>query len=114
MNKALKPVVSRRSITKGQAALYDLAVERVEANIAITLNEAVEIYSTKVCRNFVGGKPAGYMWKYDRSKQKYTAELEPLGEFELQQRAIQWLMSSIGSLVLKGYLKVIPMIELGD
>ena len=53
MSKALKPVVSSRSITKGQAALYDLTVERVEANKAITLDEAVEIYSTKVCRNLL-------------------------------------------------------------
>lgn len=114
MSKALKPVVSRRSITKGQAALYDLTTERVANNTAITLDEAVEIYSTKVCRNFVKGKPAGYVWHYDHARGKYTAELEPLGEYELNQRAITWLMQSIGSMVMKGYLKVTPMIELGD
>lgn len=109
-----KLVVSRRTITKGQAALYDLTVERVAAQRAITLDEAVEIYSTKVCRNFVDGKPAGYVWRFNETRDKYTAELEPLTDFELQQRSIQWLMTSIGALVMKGYLKVTPMIELGD
>ena len=109
-----KPIVSRRTITKGQAALYDLTVERVAVQRAITLNEAVEIYSTKVCRNFVNGKPAGYVWRFNDERDRYTAELEPLTEFELQQRSVQWLMNSIGSLVMKGYLKVTPMIELGD
>lgn len=109
-----KPVVSRRAITKGQAALYDLTVERVAAQRAITLDEAVEIYSTKVCRNYVNGKPAGYVWRFNDERDKYTAELEQLTEFELQQRSVQWLMNSIGSLVMKGYLKVTPMIELGD
>lgn len=109
-----KPVVSRRTITKGQAALYDLTVERVAAQKAITLDEAIEIYSTKVCRNYVNGKPAGYVWRFDETKDRYTTSLEPLNELDLQQRSMQWLMQSIGSLVMKGYLKVTPMIELGD
>lgn len=114
LNKPAKPVVSRRSLTKGQATLYELIEGKVKNNQAITLEEAIKIYSSDVCREKINHKPAGWSAYYDHENQKYRYRLEELTEYEIKVRAMQWLMQAVGSLVMRGYLKVTPMISLGE
>lgn len=113
-DNSIKPVVSRRALNEGQATLYELIEKKLKSNKAITLDEAVKIYSEQVCRETYGGKPAGYVGIYDHAKEKYTYELQPLRDDELKTRSMQWLMNATGSMVMRGYLKVTPMISLGD
>jgi hypothetical protein len=107
-------VVSRKSLNSSQAMLYDISVVKLSKNQAITYKEAEKIWTEKVCRNFIGNKPAGYVWKWDSKNDKYICNLEKLDKSDIQSRTIDWLMRSIGALVMKGYFKIIPMIKLID
>lgn len=91
IEKALS-VIRRPTLTRGQKDLYSLIQEKLEASQMILYAEAESIWLTKVCREIRGG-------------------YEPLTKDMVTARVMLWLTSNIGALVLKGYLKVIPMIE---
>ena len=104
--------VSRTTLRRSQASLYDLMVSKLDAGDAITYEEAHQIWITKACRNVIDGKPHSLTWRYDHSKEAYTSVLEPMSEDLIKMTVIGWLTRNIGVLVLKGYLKAIPMVQL--
>lgn len=104
--------VSRRTLRKGQASLYDLIVDKLASGDAVTLAEAKDIWLTKVCRNMVNGKPHSWVWRYDHKREAYTSVLEPMNDEAVNFTVMNWLTRTIGILVIKGYIKIIPMVQL--
>lgn len=107
-----KPVVSRSTLRRSQATLYDLLSKKVEKGTTVTYKEAHNIWLNKACRNKIGNKPASWVWRYDHEKDKYYSVLEVMSDDLVKMTVIGWLTRSIGLLVMKGYLKVIPQVQL--
>lgn len=108
-----KPTLSRSVLRRGQASLYDLIVDKIENGDTLTLNEARGIWLTKVCRNIVDGKPHSYRYfpRQDGSNNWY-GKYVPMDDDQVNFAVMNWLTKNIGILVMRGYLKVIPMIQL--
>lgn len=112
--KEFKPVlaVSRRSLRKGQASLYDLLVSKLNTGEAVTADEAKEIWMTKVCKYSEDGVPHTWVWKYNHAKEKYESVYRRMTDEEILFNSLNWLTRTIGILVIRGYLKAIPMVRL--
>lgn len=109
-----KPSISRRTLRKSQSALYELLDKKIAQGKPVTLVEARKIWVEKSCRNVINGKPCMYRWRYDAETGKYRAELEVMTESEINFTVMDWLTRTIGILVMRGYLQIIPMIKLVD
>ena len=105
-------IYKNRSITKAQKTLYDLICQKLKKDEPISFDEAKEIYIDKACRDVVKGVPYHCTWKYNDKTKDTEWKCLPMSEKVLLQRVFLWLTSNIGALVLKGYLKVVPQIQL--
>ena len=109
-------IIRRPKLTKAQKDLFQLICEKLENNDKILYSEAESIWINKVCKRVVDGVP--YYWNYWKNRYEENGEVRWRGEYEpmpkewIPSRVLLWLTANIGSLVLKGHLKVIPMIEL--
>lgn len=109
-------IIRKPRLTKGQSTLLQLIIEKIDDSKPITFNEAKEIYLSKVCQIMREGVPM-YYEHYAHKTVKENGEIEwkgdfiPITDYQLTQYVLHWLVSNIGALVLKGHLKVIPMIE---
>lgn len=112
--KEFKPVlaVGRATLRRSQASLYDLMVSKLKTGDAVTYEEAREIWLDKACRNIINGKPHSWTWRYDHEKDSFKSVLEPMSDDVVKMTVINWLTRTIGVLVMKGYLKAIPMVRL--
>lgn len=113
MKKAAVAVVSRSALRPGQAHLYDLIVEKLDSGEKISIQEAEHIWRTKVCRKMVDGVPHRTLYGYwENGEWKPWAKDIPMTDDDITFAVLDWLTRNIGLLVIRGYLKVIPMIEL--
>lgn len=105
-------------LTKGQVGLYELVCKKLKTQEPITFNEAKDIFINKVARDVRNG--IMYREDYHFIKIETDGKIErkikwfsrPMTDWEIKNRVSLWLVNGIGSLVLKGALKVIPAIEL--
>lgn len=111
-----KPAVSRTTLRRGQAALYDLLAAKNKNKTTVTFEEAKHIWLTKVCRNNYGGVPHRYDYFHERIEKgdevSWNGAYVPMTKIEINMAVMDWLVRTIGVLVMRGYLKVIPMVEL--
>lgn len=110
-----KPVlsVSRTTLRRGQARLYDLLVKKLESGDAFTLKEARQIWYDLVCRNKINGKPHRVQYGYWEGGEWYGhARDVPMTDKDIDFTAMDWAIRTIGILVVRGYLKAIPMVKL--
>jgi hypothetical protein len=107
-----KPSVSRYALRKSHAALYDVLAKKIDEGSVVTYEEAHSIWLNKACRNVVNGKPHSWVWRYDQKTKRYTSILEPMSDDLIKFTVLNWLTRTIGVLVMKGYLKVIPQVQL--
>lgn len=95
------PSVSRHSLRKGQATLYELLASKVQKNTVVTYDEAHKIWTEQVCRNKIGNKPASWVWRYDHQDGSYRSVLEVMSDDLIKMTVIGWLTRTIGVLVMK-------------
>lgn len=107
-----KPVVSRSTMRRSHAALYELLQKKIASGQTVTYKEAHKIWLNKACRNLVDGKPHSWVTRYDHERDAWRQVLEPMSDDLVKLTVLNWLTRTIGVLVMKGYLKVIPMVEL--
>lgn len=112
MDKPLQ-LIQKSSLVfrRGQKELYELICQKLTVNQPITYEEARKIYFAHGCNLMMDGWPhSGHLVKVDGDdwKVKYF----PLTEDEVKYATFNWLTNNIGRLVVKGALKVIPMIQL--
>lgn len=98
-------------MTNGQAKLYALILKKVKNNEAITYEEAKSLYIRFACREVKKGVPQFWNMWWRNDKDEMVGRWQPVSEHELNMRITQWIMTNIGSLVLKGYLQVLPTIS---
>lgn len=118
--KEFKPVlaVSRTSLRKGQASLYDLLAAKLKSGEAVTIKEARGIWLTKVCRKMYGGVPHRTDYYAEKILNErgdivgWHAKDVPMTDEEVMFTVMNWLTKNIGILVIRGYLKAIPMVRL--
>lgn len=100
------------TLRPAQESLYKLISQKLAENKSITYEEAQEIYFKQACRDMVNGWPH-YSWStYNKETEKYDYHQTRLSEEFVKYTVFQWLTFNIGKLVVKGYLKIIPQIEL--
>lgn len=103
-------ILSPKRLSNGQRTLYSLIQSKVASNAPLTMQEIMSLYSTVGCRETRDGIPCYWASFYEDGQWK--ASRAPLTDEMLAARSKKWLMGNLGSLVLKGYLKVLPSIEL--
>lgn len=100
--------------TPAQVDLYKLIVGKLNSTDKITLDEAKHIWLNKVHRVWMKDKDGhpmanGYYW--DDIEERWIDNKHRMTEYEINFTVINWLTRNIGLLVIKGALKVIPMID---
>lgn len=100
------------TLRPAQESLYKLISQKLVENKSITYEEAQEIYFKQGCKMMKDG------WPHYQSYHQNSTETVPqwhyyrLSEENVKYIVFQWLTFNIGKLVIKGYLKIIPQIEL--
>lgn len=112
MEKEKGMIIKHPKLTKNQEILYALIVKKVESNEPIYFKEAREMWINHVCREIRDGKPHYFNFWWRNEKDEMVGRYQPMNEYMISLNATQWLVNNIGRLVLKGYLKVIPQIEI--
>ena len=112
--KSISLVIAKRpNLTIGQKKLLNLIVQKIETKDSIRFLEALEIFTQVGCKNIRDGIPHYYdNWDRRDEEGRWWGKYKPMDEYRLRVGALTWLTRNIGSLVLKGYLKVIPPLEL--
>lgn len=106
-------VPKRIRLSKSQKMLFDLLCKKNESSEPIYIDETKKMYVENVCSNLIGGIPHKYNYFHHKNTEdNWVAGLEPIKDDEVTRRSICWLTGTIGILVIKGYLKIIPQIEL--
>jgi len=91
------------SLTKGQERLMLKVFQAFKNKSKINLDEIIDIY-----KNFVMRSP----YLYDGDFLNYNGEKVLKDEWRIETNARSWCMNAIGSLVRKGFLTVVPNIDL--
>lgn len=109
-------ILNKSGLRSGQKSLYRLLVEKIKSGDAVTYKEAEDIWLNDVA-NIENGVPMH--WDYsiavrdDNGNFKgWTSRKIAYTEEYKRFTVVNWLVRNIGLLVIKGYLKVIPMVEL--
>lgn len=116
MNKSLAIIDKPKPImTPAQDSLYRLIVGKLDSGAKLSLQEAREIWATKVARNVKDGVVYGnnYPCYYGETHWEGDRHL-PMPEDLITFNVLNWLTKNIGLMVIRGHLKVIPMLELKD
>ena len=82
-----------------------LMLQKVRDREAITRQEVIELYQSYVQRDSqraIHAKKGG----------EWTCTVVNKAPWEIEDQAMQWLRSNIGTIVLKGFLTVVPRFEL--
>ena len=107
-------LLKRPNLTKGQKELYSLICLKIQNSDVLSVSEVKNIYVNLVNRWQKNGIPYYYdFWKRNE-KGEIVGGLEPMTESQLMIATVTWLTQNIGSLVLKGYLQVIPKLQLNS
>lgn len=105
-------ILSKRPyLTVGQKVLYKVICERLKSGKPILFNEAREMYIRYSCRVVENGIPYYFNGWWRNKKDEIVGRNEPMSEWQIKVAASHWLTNSIGNLVIKGYLKVMPAID---
>lgn len=100
--------------TPAQIDLYKLIVGKLDSGDKITLEEAKHIWLHKVHRDWnkdKDGHPMSYGYVWSDVSRDFSYERHRMTESEITLTVLNWLTRNIGLLVVKGALKVIPMID---
>ena len=109
-----KEITKRPRLTEGQKVLYRLACNKLEREERIFFKEAKKLYFSYGCREMRDGVPYYYNYYQRNEAGEIVGGFEPMSEYQIVNQVITWLTRNIGSLVLKGYLKIMPAIELKE
>lgn len=101
-----------RRLTAGQKELYFLLCEKIKNNSILTIDEAKKIYIDFSCQCKKDGIPYWYKWTgWNKEENRAIYEFVPMNEAMIVDATLRWLVYNIGVLVMKGWLKILPIIE---
>ena len=114
MKNEILYIEKRPKLTKSQTILYTLILKKIDSGDPITFLEAKDIYVNHACREVRNGVPQVYNCWWKNEKDEIVGRYQDMSDYEVTTRTMLWLTQNIGSLVLKGCLKVIPQIEISE
>lgn len=97
------------NINDGQKELLNLICLKYQNNQSINKEEIVNIYRLKVQRQ---KERWDNYYEYDRQNDKWRGAYVPYSSWHIEDLATSWLLRALGALMKKGYLTVIPRINL--
>lgn len=105
-------LVKRNSLTDQQKILYSLVCAKLKEDEPITFPDIKEIWLKHVCGQVRDGVPYyfNYYAEVSNDGKEFKGGYMEMNEYMIKMRVTQWLTMNIGSLVVKGYLKIIPQI----
>lgn len=107
VNKSLS-IVKNPRLTRGQTELYSIICGKIKDNDKLKFEEARRIYIGFVNRNMINGIPHSYQYDWESKQFK----LLPMTDDYLNFVVLTWLTQNLGALILKGYLTVLPAVDL--
>jgi hypothetical protein len=94
----------------GQTELYQLICDCLQVqDKKITREKLLDIYTSKVMRST---QYEVYTYNYETKQGVYVFKDKPQNYIESDME--QWFIRSLGILVKKGYVTIIPLIDLGE
>jgi hypothetical protein len=106
VHKAASIENSAPKLTKGENALLKAIKKHLEEDSVLTKDECIEIYKEHV---FSGHQKVVSVYNIDTKK--CENRLREVKDSEHRVLALQWLRSSLGNLILKEKLLIIPVID---
>ena len=100
------------TLRPAQESLYKLISQKLVENKSITYEEARDIYFKQACQNMINGWPHYSYSVQDNETKNWIRHHIRLSEANVKFTVFRWLTFNIGKLVIKGYLKIIPQVEL--
>lgn len=131
MNKGLQiqTTGSLPKLSNGQSGLYKAIQKAVYQNKPITMDDIVDLYCKFVRSNYVVARSKG-VWVLEGNREVYKgSKFSHYDEYDVKKeyknktstwhytlRALirQWFVNNIGTLVLKGMLIALPIINVED
>lgn len=107
-------VVSKPTINSAQKILYKTIVRKLQNDEALSIDETVSLWKDCVCQNLIKGIPHYFDPFTFNSKTNEMGSLIPLTQSQVRGRAVHWLMHGIGALIVKGYIDILPKINVKD
>ncbi len=102
----------RKKLTTQQSELLKLMLEKVDKNETLKFDEVKNLWINYVA-NISDGKPVYFEYYHHKDEDgEWRGGYSPLLDYCVDMRVNQWLTLNIGSLVIKGYLKIIPNMEM--
>ena len=106
-----------RKLRSSQKDFYNILVEKIKNNENISYSEMEIFYFEKVAKN----KDKMY-WCYYKNVErddngnfvKFIGGYKPLEPWQIEMRVKDWTIRTIGILVIKGYLKILPVIDFNN
>ncbi len=107
-------IIQNPRLTTGQKSLYTIVCQKIQSGDKLIFQEAKDIYLKSVNRYMIKGIPHRYNYwiPIPNNPGSYTSELQPMTEEEINFTVLDWLTSNLGRLILKGYLTVLPAVDL--
>lgn len=117
-NKSLS-IIKKPLTNKSQKALYAFILEKIKLNEPLKMNEITSLWIQHVCKNIIDGVP--HYWDYwanpykaEDGVTKHRGAYKPHSKEFIEKLSVIWLTRTIGVLVMKGLLKIIPQIEIEE
>ncbi len=96
-------------INTGQEALFLLISKKLKEKQIIQYEETKQIYTSTVQRSEYTTESS-----WDNIRGEWVYEPRKYQEWEIEILVYSWLLRALGALIKKGYLAVIPRIELSN
>lgn len=110
-----KPLLikQKNNLRDGQRSLYELICKKIKENCNLTYEEAKQLYIKFGCQTVFDGVPKYQccLWSKDEHGMMRYEWREQKGEI-LRLNVLNWLTRNIGLLVIRGYLQVLPALDL--
>lgn len=97
----------RQKLRKDQRKLYMLLCYRLKKKAQVTRNDIIYLY-----KKYVQRIPEKFTNIYNHDKKEWETGYVLLKDYETQDRAMKWFISALGRLIVKGYLIVLPVINI--
>lgn len=96
-------------LSRGQKLLLELLCQKIKSDNGIKIDDIKSCYYDAVSRD-------GYLnwtdWSTGGSRQRKITKDEFIQTWQSRQKSLQWFKSNIGSVILKGKLLIIPLIDI--
>lgn len=109
-----KELSVRPKLNKGQLKLYTVILVKLEADEPIYIEEARQMWIDYVAKEVKDGVPRYWNFWWENEKGERVGRWQPMDEWSISNASTQWLLRSLGALILKGYLKIIPQVQLKE